>query len=95
MWSACLSFFVLGTCKCNEIIILSNLVECPIESVQAYHGSDANQVVLTVPLHFGDKEKADMRYCANISHNSLALSHFHIIIFDYYPYTDVLNDYTQ
>ncbi|CAB4027244.1 heat shock 70 kDa 14, partial [Paramuricea clavata] len=35
-----------------------------LKSVQAYHGSDANQVVLTVPLHFGDKEKADMRNAA-------------------------------
>ena len=51
-----------------------------IESVQAYHGSDANQVVLTVPLHFGDKEKADMRYCTNVFHINTACILFIVTI---------------
>ncbi|CAB4031733.1 Hypothetical predicted protein, partial [Paramuricea clavata] len=44
--------------------IILSMYKNILKSVQAYHGSDANQVVLTVPLHFGDKEKADMRNAA-------------------------------
>ena len=37
-----------------------------IENIQEYCGTDSNEVVLAVPLHFGNKEKTQMRYSVYI-----------------------------
>ncbi|XP_028401441.1 heat shock 70 kDa protein 14-like [Dendronephthya gigantea] len=44
--------------------IINSMYKNILKSVQAYHGSDANQIVLTVPLHFGEKERGEMRSAA-------------------------------
>ena len=33
-----------------------------IENIQEYCGTDSNEVVLAVPLHFGNREKTQIRY---------------------------------
>lgn len=73
-----------------SLVVIAKLfiVRGIVESVQAYHGSDANQIVLTVPLHFGDKERGEMRYFTVF--NLLFFTFFIIIISQHVSFQLVL-----